>query len=541
MKIRIFFLAATLAAYAASAAHASMPGAPHVVTSGSNVYAAWTDLTPLSFDVFVRRSADGGATFSSPVNVSRNIGSAYEVALAADGDLVAVAWIDDTPGNRDVFVAVSQDGGLTFGAAQNLSNDATASNNPVVAVGGGRVHVAWTLSHPSSWPQPDAVFRTSADGGLTFGPLLNFTGTPDTDGIASSASQIVTSGETVYVAWSQGADLALSVSHNGGASFGAPAVLGPGIGPIAVSGNRVAVVTARQVDCNGQLTSRVFLRESLDQAASFGAPQTISDAACTYRTISEPQLAFFGTGVSVAWRETQGSAHDVMVRSRATSGGVWGPIQNLRSFNPGTTEEYYRARALALSATDAGPVVFWEDRLAPRNGGSGPGEHFASLVVASSADGGSTFQSTRLADTSLYMNDEALEMIFEQGRPTLAAAGSRVHAAYLGHLVPGLTVFLRTSADGGATFGGPGALNDLPLPAPAAAIAHEAHYLFVPGESEEPDPAVWTATGTGDVLTVGAPYPGWGISDPGHGSYLLYESTTPLMEDSQAVLVLRAR
>jgi len=95
---KIFFLVLSVGALAAwpiSAVQATMPGAPRVATVGTNVYIAWADLTPLGFDVFLRRSMDGGATFDPPINISHNLGSAYEVALAADGNRIVLAWTDD--------------------------------------------------------------------------------------------------------------------------------------------------------------------------------------------------------------------------------------------------------------------------------------------------------------------------------------------------------------------------------------------------------------------------------------------------------------
>jgi hypothetical protein len=73
-----------------------------------------------SRDLAVRRSTDLGATFHLPVIVNGERGSAAEGlhALAADGDQVAVVWLDarGEPKGSKLWCAQSHDGGRTFGA-----------------------------------------------------------------------------------------------------------------------------------------------------------------------------------------------------------------------------------------------------------------------------------------------------------------------------------------------------------------------------------------------------------------------------------------
>lgn len=73
-----------------------------------------------SRDLLVRRSTDLGATWTPPVCVNGEHGSAAEGlhALAAAGDRVAVVWLDPRgePKGPKVFCAWSRDGGITFGA-----------------------------------------------------------------------------------------------------------------------------------------------------------------------------------------------------------------------------------------------------------------------------------------------------------------------------------------------------------------------------------------------------------------------------------------
>jgi hypothetical protein len=58
-----------------------------------------------SYDIFLSQSFDGGQTFSSPVNLSANVGGSEIPCGAADsrGNLF-IGWVDDSAANDDFFV-----------------------------------------------------------------------------------------------------------------------------------------------------------------------------------------------------------------------------------------------------------------------------------------------------------------------------------------------------------------------------------------------------------------------------------------------------
>jgi hypothetical protein len=73
-----------------------------------NLNVGWSDFgLGASTDVFMAGSVDGGVTFSTPLNVSANVGVSLSpfLALLADGNL-AVLWNDDSAENPEVFSAV---------------------------------------------------------------------------------------------------------------------------------------------------------------------------------------------------------------------------------------------------------------------------------------------------------------------------------------------------------------------------------------------------------------------------------------------------
>ena len=79
--------------------------------------------TPGNFDIFFAVSNNNGTSFGTPINISNNTGGSSNPQIAASGNNVYVTWQDDTPGNSDIFFAVSNNNGTSFGTPINLSNN----------------------------------------------------------------------------------------------------------------------------------------------------------------------------------------------------------------------------------------------------------------------------------------------------------------------------------------------------------------------------------------------------------------------------------
>ena len=115
------------------------------VDSAGNIYAVWEDDTANNSNILFSRSTDGGATFSTPRNLSNTSGFSFNPRIFVDSNNnINVVWEDDTPGNLDVFYSHSNDTGTTFSTPVNVSNDSSDSSSPQVAAdSAGNVFVVW--------------------------------------------------------------------------------------------------------------------------------------------------------------------------------------------------------------------------------------------------------------------------------------------------------------------------------------------------------------------------------------------------------------
>jgi hypothetical protein len=125
---------------------------PQIAASGSNVYVVWEDNTPGNFDIFLKKSDDGGSTFGSTINLSNDAGNSLIPQIAVSDFNPYVTWEDNTSGNYDALFKLSQDGGASFRSTINLSNDAGGSFVPRIAAisGSSNAYVVWQDNTPGN-------------------------------------------------------------------------------------------------------------------------------------------------------------------------------------------------------------------------------------------------------------------------------------------------------------------------------------------------------------------------------------------------------
>ena len=153
--------------------------AVHVV--GESIYVTWRelDLSTNNGRVFFARSIDGGASFSTELQLDDGVTGLAKsprsiTAVSPDpaGDHVYVLRLD-TDASFGVVpprVVASHDGGATFGAAvpiTTLPATGFSSKDPNIWADGFEVHVVWAedTNNPDAF---EVYYQRSTDGGLTW-------------------------------------------------------------------------------------------------------------------------------------------------------------------------------------------------------------------------------------------------------------------------------------------------------------------------------------------------------------------------------------
>ena len=122
-----------------------------IALNGANVYVAWSDNTPGNYDIYFMRSTDGGATWQTAKRLTNNPGTSYKVDIAVSGANVYVAWEDDTPETFDeIYFRRSADNGSTWQGAERLTDTSGVSAESAVAANSAKVFVVWEDDTPGN-------------------------------------------------------------------------------------------------------------------------------------------------------------------------------------------------------------------------------------------------------------------------------------------------------------------------------------------------------------------------------------------------------
>jgi hypothetical protein len=117
--------------------------APSVSVSYSNVHIVWYDDRDASWEIYYKRSTDGGISWESDTRLTNDIAQKSNPSISASDQVVNVVWEDNRDGNYEIYYKRSTDDGINWGADYRLTNAAFFSGRPSVAVSGSSVHVVW--------------------------------------------------------------------------------------------------------------------------------------------------------------------------------------------------------------------------------------------------------------------------------------------------------------------------------------------------------------------------------------------------------------
>src|ERR1700680_1223158 len=353
--------------------------APQIaVDAAGNINVVWEDDTATNSNILFSRSTDGGVTFSTPKNVSSSTGFSSNPRISVDSQgAIDVVWVDNTPGNQDIFFSRSTDNGLTFSTPQNLSNDSADSGNPQMAVDAtANINVVWENENITF----GIFFSQSSDGGVTFSKPVNLT----TNSTGSFSPQLAAdSAGNINVVWeddfSAQSDISFARSTGKGTTltFSAPMNLSNNSG--ASVGAQIAVDSGGNINVtwmdNTTGNNQILFRRSPDQGATFLPAMNLSNG--TYDS-SNPQVRVGTNGsVYVVWQEIDPqSFNDAIFFARFNNGDTNFSIPTNISNNPGNSTNPW----ITVDATGAIDLN-WLDTT--------PGR--ANVFFARSMDAGATF------------------------------------------------------------------------------------------------------------------------------------------------------
>ncbi len=315
--------------------------APVITSSGSNIYMVWEDnaltLPPTDNgkpEIFFKKSADSGNTWTLPIRFTTNTGNSKAPAIAANGNNIYVVWQDDAlstggGGYYDIFFKRSTDGGNTWQSTVRFTNTAGTCNAPVIAVSGTNVYVAWQDTITTSGDN-EIFFKLSPDNGVTWWSTQQFTNNAG----ESRAPSLGVSGSNVYLAWQDDSltspgvpEIYFKRSIDGGSNWSIATQISSNTGiseapAIGVDGNSIYV--AWQDDSlSDPGKPEIFFKKSIDGGVSWANPSRFTTNTGVSKGAS---IVVNSNELYVAWQDdalTSPGSYEIFFKKSTNYGESW--------------------------------------------------------------------------------------------------------------------------------------------------------------------------------------------------------------------------
>jgi hypothetical protein len=381
-----------------------------VSTQGNNVYMVWQE-NPQSqaassdnarnYDIFMKKSIDGGLTFGKEINLSNNLGFSEHPQIAASGNNVYIVWIDNSPigasdaENKKILLRKSVDNGDTFGEASILSNNHSIDSiNQEIAATGNNVYVVW-----QDTPLVEAEDADVTSGGDNVSPYNNaynnsninhekygsimFTSSENSGesfikpkGLSSDAyksyPKVGAHGDSVYVVWNVGIINKMSdgnslsgrgpngvfftKSSDNGINFSDALKLNAnqesvGESQVATNGKDVYVVWGGNPD--EKIPGQLYYTRSADNGSTFSSPQSLTD-----KNTLNVEVAADSNNAYIAWQGVLPDGNEeIFIKQSSDAGDTFTTINENISKNTGISE----CTSIAISQDSKVVYLSWED------------------------------------------------------------------------------------------------------------------------------------------------------------------------------------
>jgi len=168
--------------------------------SSSGILVVWADYTPdhVSPDLYIKRSTDGGATWTTSKRMTWTSGYSFNPAMAIDSsDIIHLVWSDWGELKPGIYHKSSQDGGSAWSAIENVTLRSGAF--PSIAIdSNSHIHLAWDELTEKS--RRDIFYQKSTDGGSTWTTFerVTWTSTMNTE---FGCAMAIDPSNTIHLVW----------------------------------------------------------------------------------------------------------------------------------------------------------------------------------------------------------------------------------------------------------------------------------------------------------------------------------------------------
>ena len=134
------------------------------ISSAGDLHVLWEDDSPGNYEIYYKKSTNGGASWTASQRLTWNSGSSLAPAIDVDNSgNPYVVWFDSTPGNEEIYFKKSPDKGTTWSTNQRLTWNAGDSSHPAIDVNSsGHINIVW---HDDTSGNYEIYYKKSTNGG----------------------------------------------------------------------------------------------------------------------------------------------------------------------------------------------------------------------------------------------------------------------------------------------------------------------------------------------------------------------------------------
>ena len=339
------------------------------VDPGNRIHVVWQDDSPGNCEIFYKHSTNAGVTWSSPVRLTWNSYSSNYPFIAADtGSGIHVVWGNDTDGYPNIFYKRSANSGATWSSPTRLTWGDDCETPIITIDQGGILHVVWQGYYLGNW---QILYKRSTNGGTSWSALKPLTWNASGSYYPYIASG---SGNQVHVAWCRD-DSFMSLyeiyykrsTDSGQTWAGVNRMTWNTKGsyyPVidTDTGNGVYMVWHDYMP--GQ--PEIYLKRSTDLGSTWQGLQRL-----TWNGVASecPAIAAdSGSGIHLVWAEVRLSNYDIYYKSSTNSGAAWSSPTRLtwntgRSFVPRiAVDSGGGAHVVWRDETPGNPEIYYKNR-----------------------------------------------------------------------------------------------------------------------------------------------------------------------------------
>jgi len=336
-------------------------------------------------------------------NLTQNQNDSVYPQTAASKNNVYVVWSESTQSstdnNYDIYFKTSSDGGKTFGRTINLSDNPSFSEHPQIAAVENNVYVVWT---DNTSGHKEVLFRMSTNQGKAFGKVL----TISDENTNAYHPEITASGTNVFVIWNnldadKGNHILLRHSIDGGSIFDSKMEIGVGVKDsfpkvAADDSNFFVVWDVKGYDNN----TKVMYKNGQDNNASLDDKTVDLNQG---KNGGESQILSKGNHILVSWTSNSGKEDNELSLVKSDDFGI--SFGNIVKVSNGS-----KSSNVETIMVDNNLFVVWQESV-----------HDAEeILLKKSTDRGITFSQT----VDLSNNDGISEC------PSIAATEGKLHIVW---------------------------------------------------------------------------------------------------------------